>query len=408
MFQKLLLSANALRRHQEGPLAQERERYIQNCADSGATYWSLRIKCNELLWAAKLIGSNGTQVFDSEALVRLADRRVSYHNSSTTRVRFTNVTRPWLRFLGWWTEPVETYPFQDQLDQYCLWMRNERGFSETTIAGWRCRVRDFLIWCDMHGLGLGKLIPSDIDDYFMDEDAHHWGRITVANIATILRVFLRYGTSQGWYQSQLAETIRSPRIYAQETLPYAPGWDDVQRILAAGAHSELANEVRDRAILMLLSIYGMRATEVTTLRLDQIDWRRRVIRVFRLKRRQPQEYPLVASVAQALAHYVDHVRPKKPFPEVFLSVHAPVRPMTRAAIYKIVNKKFTALGIEVAHRGPHALRHACATRLINQGSTLKEIGNHLGHQTMQATRIYAKVDMVALRQIGDFDLGDLP
>lgn len=408
MFQKLLLSANALRRHQEGPLAQERERYIQNCADSGATYWSLRIKCNELLWAAKLIGSNGTQVFDSEALVRLADRRVSHHNSSTTRVRFTNVTRPWLRFLGWWTEPVETYPFQDQLDQYCLWMRNERGFSETTIAGWRCRVRDFLIWCDMHGLGLGKLIPSDIDDYFMDEDAHHWGRITVANIATILRVFLRYGTSQGWYQSQLAETIRSPRIYAQETLPYAPGWDDVQRILAAGAHSELANEVRDRAILMLLSIYGMRATEVTTLRLDQIDWRRRVIRVFRLKRRQPQEYPLVASVAQALAHYVDHVRPKKPFPEVFFSVHAPVRPMTRAAIYKIVNKKFTALGIEVAHRGPHALRHACATRLINQGSTLKEIGNHLGHQTMQATRIYAKVDMVALRQIGDFDLGDLP
>lgn len=81
MFQKLLLSANALRRHQEGPLAQERERYIQNCADSGATYWSLRIKCNELLWAAKLIGSNGTQAFDSEALVRLADRRVSHHNS---------------------------------------------------------------------------------------------------------------------------------------------------------------------------------------------------------------------------------------------------------------------------------------------------------------------------------------
>jgi len=89
-------------------------------------------------------------------------------------------------------------------------------------------------------------------------------------------------------------------------------------------------------------------------------------------------------------------------------VKCPVRPMTRAAIYKIVNKRFIALGIEAVHRGPHALRHACATRLINQGSTLKEIGDHLGHQTMQATRTYAKVDMVALRQIGDFDLGDLP
>ena len=79
----------------------------------------------------------------------------------------------------------------------------------------------------------GETGPSDIDNYFTDEDAHHWGRITVANIATILRIFLRYGASQGWCKPLLAETIRSPHIYGQETLPYAPGWDDVQRVLAA-------------------------------------------------------------------------------------------------------------------------------------------------------------------------------
>lgn len=50
MFEKLLSSASALRRHQDGPLAAERERYLQHCSDSGATYWSMRIKCNELLW----------------------------------------------------------------------------------------------------------------------------------------------------------------------------------------------------------------------------------------------------------------------------------------------------------------------------------------------------------------------
>jgi len=92
---------------------------------------------------------------------------------------------------------------------------------------------------------------------------------------------------------------------------------------------------------------------------------------------------------------------------VFIGLHSPRRPLTRVAIYKLVSRRFLALGIEVAHLGPHALRHACATRLIAEGLTLKEIGDHLGHRSKAATRTYAKVDLAALREVGDFDLGDL-
>ena len=158
---------------------------------------------------------------------------------------------------------------------------------------------------------------------------------------------------------------------------------------------------------MLLSIYGMRATEVATLRLDQIDWYQRVIRIFRLKRRQPQVYPLLPSVAEALARYIDIIRPSMLYPEVFVGLHSPHRPLSRSAIYKIVSPRFLAVGIEAVHHGPHALRHACATRLIADGLTLKEIGDHLGHRSTEATRTYAKVDLAALREVGDFDLGEL-
>jgi site-specific recombinase XerD len=65
------------------------------------------------------------------------------------------------------------------------------------------------------------------------------------------------------------------------------------------------------------------------------------------------------------------------------------------------------LDIRAAHLGPHALRHACAARLLAEKLTLKEIGDHLGHQSTAATMIYAKVDLVALREVGDFDLGEL-
>ena len=66
-----------------------------------------------------------------------------------------------------------------------------------------------------------------------------------------------------------------------------------------------------------------------------------------------------------------------------------------------------ALGIEAAHRGGHALRHACATRLLAEGLSLKEIGDHLGHRSTSATSTYAKVNIAALREVAAFDLGDV-
>jgi integrase/recombinase XerD len=151
--------------------------------------------------------------------------------------------------------------------------------------------------------------------------------------------------------------------------------------MLANTLTDRPRDVRDRAILMLLAIYGMRSGEVASLQLDHVDWRKRIIRVHRLKRREPQLYPLTASVADALARYIDTVRPKTPHQEIFLRLQAPKRPLTREAIYGIVSRQFLALGVQIAHRGPHALRHACATRLIAEGSTLKEIGDHLGHRS---------------------------
>jgi integrase/recombinase XerD len=59
------------------------------------------------------------------------------------------------------------------------------------------------------------------------------------------------------------------------------------------------------------------------------------------------------------------------------------------------------------HRGPHCLRHACASHLVAAGLSLKEIGDHLGHRSPYATRVYAKVDLAGLRQVADFDLRGL-
>ena len=196
-------------------------------------------------------------------------------------------------------------------------------------------------------------------------------------------------------------------MYRLESLPYALSWEDVRKLLASATCAS-ARDIRDRAILMLLAVYGMRRGEVASLQLDHIDWARRRLCVPRLKRRQPQIYPLTRTVAEVLARYVDSVRPNVAYREVFIRLQAPHRPIGDGVIYHVVRERLRSLGIKAAHLGPHALRHSCATRLLAQGLTLKEIGDHLGHRSSAATSIYAKVDLPALREVGDFDLGDLP
>jgi site-specific recombinase XerD len=406
MFKQLFSDEAARRRHSNGPFADERQRYLRHCADLGGTRATLRVKSTELLWLARHLDSRASQGVDLEKLQELVRERQSIHKGVTTARRLVDIARPWLRFLGWWRVPGVELQFQNQLDRYVSWMRDERGFSPLTVERWQAQTRMFLQWCEQTDRQLSALKPSDVDHYFVSEGAGRWSRISVSNIASALRVFLRYAATQGACDLRLAESIRGPRVYEQESLPYAPGWPDVRRILADTA-TDKPRDVRDRAILMLLAIYGLRRGEVASLRLDQIDWSSRVLRLFRLKRRQAQVYPLLPSVAEALAHYVDAGRPQTPYQEVFIGLQAPRSPLTPGGIYDVVSRRFIALDIQAAHRGPHALRHACAARLVADGLTLKEIGDHLGHRSTSATRTYAKVDMTSLREVGDFDLGDL-
>jgi integrase/recombinase XerD len=388
------------------PFVDERNRYLRHCAERGAAPAVLKMKRNELLWIAEQLSPDARQGVGMDVLGRIALERQSLHGAVTAGRRVVNIGRPWLRFLGWWREPSAVFQHKDQLDRYAAWMRDERGFTPSTVEQWGRKAGRFLRWCEHSNRQLGALQATDIDDYFATQATGRWSRVSVANVASALRGFLRYAATRGICPDRLSAAVCRPRLYQQESLPYAPDWSDVQRMLA-DVDTDKPRDIRDRAILLLLAIYGMRSGEVAALRLDQIDWPGRTLRLFRLKRRQPQTYPLVQSVAEGLARYIDTVRPASSCPEVFLCMHAPRRPMKAGSIYNVANRRFTALGLEAAHQGGHALRHACATRLLAAGLSLKEIGDHLGHRSTSATSTYAKVNMAALREVGAFDLGDL-
>lgn len=407
MFETIVCTDLALARHRDGPLAEERVRYLRHCADQGGTRESLRSKARAILRVAERMSPEDLGHVDASRLHEIACRSTCADTTAATTVAtLVNCARPWLKYLDWWHEPVQLIPFASTLDEFVSWMRDERGLTPCTIDQWRRQAATFLRWCGHTDRDLAMLQPMDVDAYFVTVGAQRWSRISAGHIAKMLRVFLRHAASIGACSATLADSIPGHRQYALESLPYALSWDDVRRVIA-GADANTERDIRDRAILLLLCIYGLRRGEVAALRLDQIDRVGGRLHIWRLKRRQPQVYPLVSSVAQALGRYIDDARPAVAHAEVFIRTQAPRLPISGGAIYSMVNRRLCALGIQAAHLGPHALRHSCAAKLLAAGLTLKEIGDHLGHRSTAATMTYTKIDMASLRQVGDFDLGGL-
>ncbi|MCY4501083.1 MAG: tyrosine-type recombinase/integrase, partial [Alphaproteobacteria bacterium] len=158
----------------------------------------------------------------------------------------------------------------------------------------------------------------------------------------------------------------------------------------------------------ILATCGLRAGEVGALRVEDIDWERDMLRVFRSKTGRTDLFPLTPSVGNALMDYLLKVRPDAGRERaLFLTLQAPFRPLNSGAIGMIVRSRANRLGITGKRLGAHALRHAAAQRLVDEGCGLKTIGDFLGHSSPSATAAYAKIDLASLRPVADICLKEL-
>lgn len=414
MFQTLFQYPRVLARHRDGPAARERELFLSHCSTTGATRASLLHLASELLLVSHQIDISGKRLIDlqeielaSDHWVRIQLDQLRIRDPKYCRRWFVETAASWLRFLGRLAPPpAYRLPFADLIDDFAVYMRDERGLSPRTI---KCRcwhAQTFGSWLDELGLSLSEVNLEQIDRFLAFKSAQGWCRVSVATMAAALRSFFTRLSVQGRCSARLADAIRGPRLFAQESLPVGPKWEDVRRLVSSTA-TDKPQDIRDRAILLLLAVYGLRSGEVVTLTLDDVDWERGILHVGRPKQRCKQDYPLAADVGEAILRYLQIVRPRCPLRSLFLTLRAPLRPMASSSLHYLVAKRMAALDIKSHKHGPHSLRHACATHLVAEGLSFKEIGDHLGHRSPDATRTYAKVDLAGLRQVAAFDLGGL-
>jgi len=324
------------------------------------------------------------------------------------RERFNHGLPGLLRYaLGQWPpKPVPTSEreaFYHRLTQdYAQWLCDVRGLAPQTITGLQAEATRFLHWLSRSApdCPLRDLSVVQVDAWLTYRLANK-RRPTKAHLVHTFRNFLRWLHHQGIITCALARAVTAPSLYALESLPCALSRDDIDRVLQQTQHDQTPRGLRDFAIFTLLATYGLRAGEIVTLRLEDVDWRGERLFIRHSKTGRQTVLPLLASVGEAIVAYLRRGRPQTPARELFIRVKAPYQSFhDGSSLHTLVTRRLQRAGIEPQGKhGPHAFRHAHALRLLRHGVPLKTIGDVLGHQAPTSTTVYLRLAMEDLRTV---------
>jgi len=371
MFEQLFKRDATVQRYLAAPLARSRSDHLHHCAALGAKPSTLRTIAVTQLALLCYADLAETGVVPLPRVEEAADRWLAQEpgrrngDQKAARRRFVWHAAGWLEFAGRLERPVATaHPTDSRLAAFTDYMRQERGWSESTIRMRRGTAGEFLRRCFDAGLPLERVALQDIDQAVAAKrNTDGWSRSSQRTYAGALRGFLGYAEEQGWCARGLAASVTSPRVYAGEGLPAGPAWDDVGTLLSA-PWGDGAASVRNQAILLLLTQYGLRAGEICGLRLDDIDWEAEGLSVRRPKPGRTDSYPLARSTGDAILRYLREARPRCDRREVFLTLIAPVGPLSPGTVSGVVRSRMRRLGIDSRSHGAHALRHNSESRII--------------------------------------------
>lgn len=278
MFQELFSSPRASDEYRAAPLLDARLAYLRFCATQGATTAILNRIAFYQRALCRVLDLDGPDTFAPDASRAAAGRWVArrprhhaHRDGHAARAAFMATATGWLRFLDRLKpSPTACCPSLALVAEFAAYLQSERGLSSLTIAT-RCgRVEEVLRrYCPdaeaLRGVGIVEIDHAIAEKGTRDGCA----RASIRTYAYTLRAFFRYAEARGWCRPGLAAGIVPPRVYTQEQLPAAPTWDEVER-LCAGTQGDAPAQIRDRALLLLFAVYGLRVGEVRRLRLDDM------------------------------------------------------------------------------------------------------------------------------------------
>lgn len=324
---------------------------------------------------------------------RPASRLIWYRGTQRAYQRF-------LQSQGRLQEDTADCRFTDLRQRYEYHLVEVRGFARSTLAHHNATVADFLARGLRPGQRLRSLIGTDVDR-FIGMRSTEVSRQTLQHTVAALRAFLRWCHDLSEIPVRL-DDIDTPRTYRGELPPRALDWSAVQALLRSIDRGSKSGE-RDYAILHLMAHYGLRPSEIASLRLDSIDWTSTTLRVEQRKTQSDLVLPLAAATVKALRRYLrrdrDRRQEARELTSLFLRERCPIGALKNTGVYEIFAKRLKESGQDPTRYSAYSLRHAFAMRLLRRGVGIKAIGDVLGHRDLESTCVYLRLDIDALRDV---------
>jgi integrase/recombinase XerD len=286
------------------------------------------------------------------------------------------------------------------VEAYKEHLRGTRGLREQTLRGYERLVRLFVrASLGEDPIDSRRIGCSDVVEFVALMQARFSPR-SLKTVRTALRSFFRFLRVEGLCDERLEAAIPRVAFWRLATLPCCLSGEQLTRLLASLDASGSCGR-RDRAIAVCLASLGLRPGEIANLRLDDIDWRAGTLCLRERKTRRGALLPLPCEAGRAIAYYLREERPATDERHVFVQ-HSDARrgrPLSSNAVSAVVVRALQRAGVEPPLAGAYVLRHTLASRLVNQGASLKEVADLLGHRSLDTTAIYAKLDLAALREV---------
>jgi site-specific recombinase XerD len=217
-------------------------------------------------------------------------------------------------------------------------------------------------------------------------------------IASALRSYVRWLALEGLVVHHLYEAVPAAARWRLATVPRHLQPEECDRLLQS-FHRQNPRGRRDYAMTRCLMDLGLRAGEVAGLRLNDIDWRAATLTIHATKTHRSRVLPMPDALGRALVSYL-HVRPTTTHRYLFVRfgvLHGD--PIAASVVRSAVRLGYRRASLPRTYTGTHRLRHTAATQLVSAGASLKEVADILGHQSLDSTAIYTKVDLPRLRSV---------
>lgn len=283
------------------------------------------------------------------------------------------------------------------LRSFAKWLADSRGLGPATIT---VRIGAASTFVDAITSRAGcscapalrSITAGQIEEFFVEYSKGR-GMSARRKMCTAIRALLEFASRRGWVCREMAAAV--PRLvgYRLSHLPRGVSDEQLSQLLSTPWEKGECLR-RDRAIVWLLSTYGVRRFQLCSLRLTDIDWHHRTVLFAAHKGGKAVEHVLTEAVAQALGEYLSKERPSSDCDYVFLRQRRPHVRLGPGAISNMVRRRTRRCGLPAL--SPHAFRHAFATRLLQAGQPVKAIADLLGHRTLATVAVYAKVDYARL------------